>query len=59
MKGQDYGDPAAILLELETKPYEGEFLRLIIPSSVEPKEADSIAVYCAETAELYAVGKFD
>ncbi|MGM0400888.1 MAG: hypothetical protein ACQEQT_06270, partial [Chloroflexota bacterium] len=58
VKGQDYADPAAVLLELESRPYEEEFLRLTIPSSVGPGDADSIAVYCDETDEVYAVARF-
>ena len=58
VQGQNYADLAAVLLELERRPYEEEFLRLIIPSSVGPDDADSIAVYCEETGEVYAAAKF-
>ncbi len=59
VQGQDYAEPAAVLFELENRPYEEEFLRLIIPSSVGPDDADSIAVYCEETGEVYAIAKFE
>ncbi len=57
VQGQNYAEPAVVLLELD-RPYEGEFLRIIIPSSVGPDDADSIAVYCEETGEVYAAAKF-
>lgn len=59
VQGQNYADPAAVLLDLEARSYDEEFLRLIIPSSVGPDDADNIVVYCEETNDVYAVAKFD
>ncbi|MCD6520339.1 MAG: DM13 domain-containing protein [Anaerolineae bacterium] len=58
VKGRDYQNPVAILLELEQHPYEGVLLLLHIPSSVKPGSADTIAVYCPETGQVYASGTF-
>ena len=59
VKDQDYENPAVIVFELEQKPYEDTFLLVRIPSSAGPGSANSIAVYCPETGEVYAVAKFD
>ena len=56
--GNDYDSPAAVLLQLEARPYESEFLFLQIPSSVGPGTADTIAVYAPETGEVYAAARF-
>lgn len=58
VKGQDYKNPAIVLLKLDQRAYEGEVLLLLIPSTVQPGSADSIAVYCPETDEVYASGLF-
>ena len=59
VKGEDHAQPAAILLELDQQPYDNRLLLMNIPSSAEPGSADSIAVYCPETGETYAVAVFD
>jgi hypothetical protein len=59
VKGQDYAQPALILLELAARAYDHETLHITIPSSVGPGAADSLAVYCRETGEVYAVGRFE
>lgn len=59
VKGQDYENPAVILLELDQRPYENEFMLLRIPSSAGPGTADSIAIYCPETGKVYATAKFE
>ena len=58
VKGEAYDQPAAVLVELEPKAYDGEFMLTIIPSAAGPGTADSIAVYAPETGEVYAVGRF-
>ena len=58
VRGNDYDNPAAILVTLEARPYAQEFLQLRIPAEAAPGTADSIAVYCPETETAYAVAKF-
>lgn len=59
VKGEDYEGPAAILTELDQRPYEDELVYAIIPSSAGPGTADRIAVYCPETGQVYAWSTFD
>lgn len=59
VKGDDYKNPAAILLELEQRAYQGEMLHMIIPSSAGPGTADAIAIYSPETDEALATGVFE
>lgn len=59
VKGEEYENPVAILLELEPRAYRGELLYVIIPSSAGPGTADTIAVYSPETGEAYAMATFD
>jgi hypothetical protein len=59
VKGEDYDNPAAILVELEQRPYEDEIIFASIPASVGPDAADTIAVYNPETGEVYASSEFD
>jgi len=58
VQGQDYDHPAAVLLELEQRPYDGQALIMIIPSSAGPGTADRIVVYVPETGEVYAESTF-
>ena len=58
VNGQDYGNPAAILIELEQRPYEKVVLDARIPVTAGPGTADSIAVYCPETGQVYAAAEF-
>jgi len=56
--GNDLANPVWIIQELEQRPYQKEIIFAHIPSSVKPGSADSIAVYCPETGEAYAVAVF-
>jgi hypothetical protein len=56
--GEDYANPATILLQLEQREYKDEMLYVIVPASVGPGSADSIAVYNPDTGELYASQRF-
>ena len=56
--GDDLANPTWIIQELEQRPYQNEIVFAHIPSSVKPGSADSIAVYCPETGEAYAVAIF-
>ena len=56
--GNDLSNPVWIIQELEQRPYQNEIVFADIPSSVKPGSADSIAVYCPETGEAYAVAVF-
>ena len=59
VKGEDYENPVAILLELEQRVYQDEMLLMIIPSAAGPGKADRIVVYCPETATVYAWNTFE
>lgn len=59
VKGKNYEEPAAILIELEQRPYEGHYLLLHIPQAAEAGTADAIAVYAPETGEVYAYAEFE
>jgi hypothetical protein len=52
--GEDFANPAAVLMQLEQREYKNEMLYMIVPSSAGPGTADSIAIYCADTGEAYA-----
>lgn len=56
--GQNYANPA-LVLPLELRAYDKEMLTFSIPAKVGPGSADSIVVYCPETAQAYAVAQFD
>jgi hypothetical protein len=58
VKGTAYENPAAILMKLEQRAYSKETLQIILPPTAAPGSADSIALYCPETREAYAVGRF-
>ena len=58
VKGDDFGHPVWIIRELEQRPYQNEIIFAHIPSSLQPGSADSIAVYCPETGEVYASAVF-
>jgi hypothetical protein len=58
VKGTDYENPAAVLMKLEQRAYSRETLHMILPTTAAPGSADSIALYCPETHEAYAVGRF-
>jgi hypothetical protein len=58
VKGDDFAHPVIILRQLEQRPYQGELILIQIPASVKPGSADSIAIYCPETGEVYAAGIF-
>jgi hypothetical protein len=59
VQGEDVDDPAHILIELEERAYEGEFLLFHIPSSLERGSADRIVVYSRADGEMYGVGIFE
>ncbi len=59
VNGDDYENPAVILVELEGRVYEGEFFIVCIPSSVGPGTADSIAIYSADEDTAYAIATFE
>jgi len=59
VKGQDYENAVAVLLELDQRAYREESLHMIIPSCAGPGTADTIAIYSPETGQVYATGKFD
>ncbi len=59
VKGEDYENPAAILVELEQRAYDNEMVLMIIPSAAGPGKVDRVAIYCPETGEVYAWGTFD
>ena len=59
VRGEDYANPVAILVELEPRVYAHEMVFTRIPATAGPDTADSIAVYCPETGEVYAAAKFD
>lgn len=54
----NFDEPAAVLVLLESRVYSDEILVLIVPNHVEPGEADSICVYCSASEEVLASGKF-
>jgi len=56
--GDDYANPAAVLMVLEQRAYVDETLYMIVPSAAGPGTADSIAVYSPETGEVYASQSF-
>ncbi|MBN1401914.1 MAG: DM13 domain-containing protein [Anaerolineae bacterium] len=56
--GDDVENPAAILTELEPRRYDRELVFTHVPSSVTSATADSIAIYCPETKETYAIAEF-
>lgn len=58
VKGDDFSNPVWIIKELEQRPYQNEIIFAHIPSSLQPGSADSIAVYCPETGEVYASAVF-
>lgn len=58
VKGDDFANPVWIIKELEQRPYQNEIVFAHIPSSLQPGSADSIAVYCPETGEVYASAVF-
>ena len=59
VNGDDYEHPAAVLLELESRPYEGEFLHLGIPADAGPGTADRVVVYSSDAGEVLAEGTFE
>jgi len=59
VKGDDYENPAVVLVELEARVYKDEFFLVHIPSSVGPGTADSIAVYSTDENTAYAVATFE
>ena len=60
VNGENYDEPAAILLVLDQRPYDGvQPLIMVIPNSAGPGTADSIAVYVPETGEVYAHVAFE
>ena len=59
VKGDDYANPALVVLALEQRPYEGEFLLFTIPSTVAPENADRLVIYAPETGEVYAETTFE
>lgn len=54
----DFDNAVIVLANLEQRPYDREVLILVVPSHLQPGEADSIAVYCPETKTTYAWGRF-
>lgn len=56
--GDKVEEPAAILLALESRSYDNEMVVLRIPNAAGPGTANSIAIYCPETGETYALAKF-
>ncbi|NLD73619.1 MAG: DM13 domain-containing protein [Chloroflexi bacterium] len=59
VKGDDYENPGMVLLTLEQRPYEGEFLLFNIPSTVTAENVDRLVIYAPETGEVYAETTFE
>jgi hypothetical protein len=59
VKGDELDDPAHVLIELEDRPYDAEFLLFQIPSSLERGSADRVVVYSRADGEAYGVGVFE
>ncbi len=59
VKGGDWENPVAILIELEERVYEKEMLYAIIPSSAGPGTVDRIIVYAPDKSEVYATAAFE
>lgn len=58
VKGQDFANPIVVLKTLEQREYVNEMVFLQVPASTPPDSADTIAIYCAETSEVYASAVF-
>lgn len=59
VKGDQYDQPVAILLQLEQRAYTDEIVLVHIPSTVKPDSADHIVIYAPDTGEVYAEAHFE